>query len=56
MVTGALFTNLFNNLDGMFYRCLYDEHWTMLYISDGCTKLTGYLPSELINNKTIKKI
>ncbi|MFO0357386.1 MAG: PAS domain S-box protein [Sphingobacteriaceae bacterium] len=53
MVTGALFTNLFNNLDGMFYRCLYDEHWTMLYISDGCTKLTGYLPSELINNKTI---
>jgi PAS domain S-box-containing protein len=53
MVTGALFTNLLNNLDGMFYRCLYDEHWTMLYVSDGCTKLTGYLPSEIQNNTII---
>ncbi|MFP3458148.1 hypothetical protein R0J89_18045, partial [Psychrobacter sp. SIMBA_152] len=28
------FRSLVNNLPGVTYRCRYDEHWTMLYMSD----------------------
>jgi PAS domain S-box-containing protein len=42
--------NLFNNLPGMAYRCLYDKHWSMQFLSDGCYELTGYKPKDLINN------
>jgi len=37
--------------DLMAYRCLYDKNWTMQFISSGATKLTGYKPEELIENK-----
>jgi diguanylate cyclase (GGDEF)-like protein/PAS domain S-box-containing protein len=42
---------LMDNLPGMAYRCLYDEHWTMKFISSGCRDLTGYQPDELIDNR-----
>lgn len=45
--------HLLSNLNGMAYRCLYDEHWTMIFISDGVEQLTGYSQEELINNATI---
>jgi len=45
--------NLMNNLPGMAYRCLNDEHFSMLSISKGCYDLCGYLPDELINNEKI---
>ncbi|HEY9851408.1 MAG TPA: PAS domain S-box protein [Leptolyngbyaceae cyanobacterium] len=48
----ALFT-LMSNLPGMAYRNLYDEHWTMEFVSEGCFELTGYLPEDLIGNRTI---
>ena len=42
---------LMDNLPGMAYRCLYDEHWTMKFVSSGCRDLTGYEPDELIDNR-----
>ena len=44
-------STLIGNLPGIAYRCLYDANWTMLYLSDGCETLTGYKPSELIDNR-----
>jgi diguanylate cyclase (GGDEF)-like protein/PAS domain S-box-containing protein len=41
---------LMDNLPGMAYRCLYDSFWTMKFISSGCRELTGYEPTDLIDN------
>lgn len=41
---------LLSHIPGIAYRCSYDEHWTMMYLSAGCYDLTGYKPEELINN------
>ena len=46
-------STLLQNLPGISYRCLRDEEWTMLDISDRCLELTGYSPEELIGNKGI---
>lgn len=43
-------STLMNNLPGMAYRCLYDEHWTMNFVSDGCLQLTGHRPEDIVNN------
>ncbi len=48
-----ILNSLLSNLDGMVYCCLLDEHWTMLFISNGCTKLTGYSSNDLLNNGRI---
>lgn len=45
--------SLLTNLDGMVYCCLFDESWTMLFVSDGCKGLTGYLPSDMLYNRKI---
>jgi diguanylate cyclase (GGDEF)-like protein/PAS domain S-box-containing protein len=39
---------LVNNLDGMAYRCLNDEHWRMIFVSQGCQRLTGYSATDLV--------
>ncbi|MEC4803239.1 MAG: ATP-binding protein [Jaaginema sp. PMC 1080.18] len=44
---------LMSNLPGMAYRNLYDEHWTMEVVSEGCTELTGYTPQSLLGNHRI---
>jgi len=41
------------NIQGMVYKCKYDEFWTMLYVSEGCFNLTGYQPEELLNNAVV---
>ena len=44
---------LIANLPGFIYRCLNDPDWTMVYISSGCSKVTGYSPEELTNNRAL---
>jgi PAS domain S-box-containing protein len=44
-------STLMGNLPGMAYRCLNDENWTMLFVSEGALALTGYQPEALIDNK-----
>ncbi|MFA6619139.1 MAG: PAS domain S-box protein [Candidatus Neomarinimicrobiota bacterium] len=44
---------LFLNLPGFVYRCLFDEKWTMEFMSNGCVDVTGYEPLEIISNYKI---
>ena len=46
-------SRIISNLPGVSYQCLFDENWTMIYLSDGCETLTGYEPHELVQNKDI---
>ena len=46
-------STLMGNLEGMVYRCLADESWTMLFISDGVFDLSGYRVDEIIENARI---
>jgi PAS domain S-box-containing protein len=46
-------STLLGNLPGMAYRCLYDDKWTMQFVSDGCYELTGYKPEDLLRNKKL---
>lgn len=52
-VSQRQYATLISNLNGIVYRCLYDDKWTMQFISQGVEKITGYLPKELINNSHI---
>ncbi len=45
---------LLSNLPGMAYRCLNNKDWAMEYVSEGCSKLTGYTPHELSKSGAIE--
>ncbi|MCX5904640.1 MAG: PAS domain-containing protein, partial [Proteobacteria bacterium] len=44
---------LLSNLPGLAYRCRNDRDWTMEFVSEGCSVLTGYHAHDLINNSRI---
>lgn len=44
---------LMGNLPGMAYRCRNEGTWIMEFVSEGCADLTGYQPTDLIENGTV---
>ncbi len=44
---------LMRHLPGMVYRCRLDPRRTMEFVSEGCSGLTGYIPSALIRNRLV---
>ncbi len=48
-----LLATLMHNLPGLVYRCRNDRNWTMEYVSEGSTALTGYPPADLIENRRV---
>lgn len=47
------YQSLVNNIPGIAYRCLHDDHWTMLFISAHVDKVTGYTAAELLGNAAV---
>lgn len=44
---------LLDNLPGAAYRCRSDKQWSMCFISDGIADMTGYEPSDLVENRLL---
>lgn len=47
------YLSLLNNYDGMAYRCINDQFWTMKYVSKKTFELIGYTEKEIIDNQLI---
>ncbi|SEG27687.1 PAS domain S-box protein [Marinobacterium lutimaris] len=45
------FRTLLGNMPGVAFRCLTDNPWTMMFISDAVEELTGWPPEEFINGR-----
>jgi PAS domain S-box-containing protein len=48
--THKLVNTLISHLQGLVYKCRNDKHFTMEYLSEGASELTGYSPEELLHN------
>src|SRR6218665_3287287 len=42
------FRSLISNIPGAAYRCLYNEHWDMLFISNAIESICGYPASDFL--------
>jgi len=51
--TDLRLSNLLKNLPGIAYRCALDKDYSMLFIGESCTTITGYTPEEFIEKKSI---
>ena len=51
--TSERLERLVSNLPGIVFRCLKDDQFTMFYLSDYVSKVTGYKADELIENRDI---
>ncbi len=47
---GIQFESILSNIECITYRCALDKKWTMIYMSSHVDQLTGYPPSDFINN------
>lgn len=45
--------NVIDNIQGVVYRCKFDQYYTMEFLSQGIVQLTGYEEEDLIDNKTL---
>jgi len=45
------FRTIVENIHSVSYRCLCDEHWTELFISDEIEALSGYPATDFLQNK-----
>ncbi len=48
-----LTNTLLSNIPGFIYRCLYDESWTMTFLSNGFESITGYNRKDILNNNRL---
>lgn len=46
-------TELVQNLPGMAYRCRWTDAWTMEFVSNGCRRVTGYEPNEMLGTSAL---
>lgn len=44
---------IIDSLPGFAYRCKFDSHWTMFYLSEGFEKVTGYSTYDVLQNQRI---
>jgi two-component system cell cycle sensor histidine kinase/response regulator CckA len=47
-------STLLGNLPGMAYRCSNKNDWPMEFVSDGCLDVTGFTPSEITKDSSIR--
>jgi PAS domain S-box-containing protein len=47
--------SLIGNMPGVCYRCLLQEHWPAVFISDAVESLTGYPPSDFVGPRATRR-
>jgi len=46
--------SMVSNMPGVVYRCLLDDDWTMLFISDEIRNLSGYPPEDFLGENPVR--
>ena len=46
-------TDLVQNLPGVAYRCRWMGTWSMEFLSNGCCRVTGYEPDEIVGDSDL---